>query len=89
MVLPVLLSSSTVEAHAHMAGHNQMPPTASPIAAVVATAVHTVGYLAITGLVAWAFYRRLGLVLLRKTWFNFNLVWAAALIATGLFTLLT
>ena len=89
MVLPVLLSSSTVEAHAHMAGHNPMPPTDSPIAAVVATAMHTVGYLAITGLVAWAFYRRLGLVLLRKTWFNFNLVWAAALIATGLFTLLT
>jgi len=89
MVLPVLLSSSTVEAHAHMADHNHMPPTASPITAVVATGIHTVGYLAVTGLVAWAFYRRLGLVLLRKTWFNFNLVWAAALVATGLFTLLT
>jgi hypothetical protein len=89
MVLPVLLSSSTVEAHAHMAGYNHMPPTASPITAVVATGIHTVGYLAVTGLVAWAFYRRLGLVLLRKTWFNFNLVWAAAIVATGLFTLLT
>jgi hypothetical protein len=89
MVLPVLLSSSTVEAHAHMAGHSHMPPTASPVTAVVATAIHTAGYLAVTGMVAWAFYRRLGLVLLRKTWFNFNLVWAAALIATGLFTLLT
>ncbi len=89
MVLPVLLSSSTVEAHAHMAGYNHMPPTASPITAVVATGIHTVGYLAVTGLVAWAFYRRLGLVLLRKTWFNFNLVWAAALVATGVFTLLT
>src|SRR5438874_1098339 len=64
MVLPVLVSSSTVEAHAHMADHNHMPPTASPITAVVATGIHTVGYLAVTGLVAWAFYRRLGLVLL-------------------------
>ena len=89
MVLPVLLSSSTVEAHAHMAGQSHMPPTASPVTAVVATGIHTVGYLAVTGLVAWAFYRRLGLVFLRKTWFNFNLVWAAALVATGLFTLLT
>jgi hypothetical protein len=89
MVLPVLLSSSTVEAHAHMAGHNHMPPTASPITAVVATGIHTVGYLAVTGLVAWAFYSKLGLALLRKTWFNFNLVWGAALVATGLLTLLT
>lgn len=89
MVIPVLLGSSTVEAHAHMAGHNHMPPTASPITVVVATGIHTVGYLAVTGLVAWAFYRRLALKILRKTWFNFNLVWAAALVATGLFTLLT
>jgi hypothetical protein len=89
MVLPVLLSSSMVEAHAHMPGHSHMPPTSSPVTAVVATGIHTVGYLAVTGLVAWAFHRKLGLVLLRKTWFDFNLVWATALVATGLFTLLT
>ena len=84
MVLPLLLGSSTVEAHAHMAGHRLMPPTASPLTGILATGVHTVGYLAVTGLVAWAFYRKLGLALLRKTWFNFNLVWGAALVATGL-----
>ena len=88
MVLPVLLGSSTVEAHAHMAGHSHMASSASPLTAMLATGVHTVGYLAVTGLVAWAFYRRLGLSLLRKTWFNFNLVWGAALVATGLLTLL-
>jgi hypothetical protein len=89
MVLPVLLGSSTVEAHAHMAGHSHMSPTASPLSGILATGIHTVGYLAVTGLVAWAFYRKLGLSLLRKTWFNFNLVWGVALIGTGLFTLLT
>ena len=89
MVLPVLLGSSTVEAQAHIAGHWHMSSTASPLAGILATGVHTVGYLAVTGLVAWAFYRKLGLALLRKTWFNFNLVWGAALVATGLFTLLT
>jgi hypothetical protein len=89
MVIPVLLGSSTVEAHAHMAGHNHMPPTPSPLTGMLATGIHTVGYLAVTGLVAWAFYRKLGLALLRKTWFNFNLVWGAALVATGLFTVLT
>jgi len=88
MVLPLLLGSSTVEAQSHMAGHCRMSSTASPLAGMLATGVHTVGYLAVTGLVAWAFYRKLGLALLRKTWFNFNLVWGAALVATGLFTLL-
>jgi len=86
MVLPVLLGSSTVEAQAHTAGHNQMSSAASPLAGMLATGIHTVGYLAVTGLVAWAFYRKLGLALLRKTWFDFNLVWGAALVATGLFT---
>jgi len=88
MVLPLLLGSSTVEAQSHMAGHCRMSSTASPLAGMLATGVHTVGYLAVTGLVAWAFYRKLGLALLRKTWFNFNLVWGAALVATGVFTLL-
>jgi hypothetical protein len=61
-----LLGSSTVEAHAHMAGHSQMASTASPLTAMLATGIHTVGYLV-----------------------NFNLVWGVALVATGLFTLLT
>jgi len=89
MVLPVLLGSSTVEAQAHMAGHSHMSSTASPLAGMLATGIHTVSYLVVTGLVACAFYRKLGLALLRKTWFNFNVVWGAALVATGLFTLLT
>ena len=89
MVLPVLLGSSTVEAQSHMVGHCHMPSTASPLAGMLATGIHTLGYLAVTGLVAWTFYRKLGLALLRKTWFNFNVVWGAALVTTGLFTLLT
>lgn len=89
MVLPVLLGSSTVEAHTHMAAHHQMSPAASPVAGMLATGIHTAGYLAVTGLIAWAVYCKLGLALLRKTWFNFNLLWGAALVVTGLFTLLS
>jgi hypothetical protein len=89
MVLPVLLGSITVEAQGHMASHSHMSSAANPLAGMLATGIHTVGYLAVTGLVAWAVYRKLGLALLRKTWFNFNVVWGAALVATGLFTLLT
>jgi hypothetical protein len=89
MVLPVLLRSTTVEAHTHAVGHCHMSSTASPLAGILATGIHTVGYLAVTGLVAWAVYRKLGLAILRKAWFNFNLVWGAALVATGLFTLVS
>jgi hypothetical protein len=35
----------------------------------------------------WVVYRKLGLALLRKAWFNLDLVWAVALVATGLATL--
>jgi hypothetical protein len=87
MVVPVLLASNTVEAADKTAGHNHIFAAASPLAALLATAVHTTGYLAVTGLVAWVVYRKCGLALLRKAWFNLDLVWAAALVVTGLVTL--
>ncbi|HZQ24994.1 MAG TPA: hypothetical protein VFA89_19555 [Terriglobales bacterium] len=88
MILPVLLGSSKVEAASQIAGHHNMPMAASPVAGLIATAVHTASYLGVTGLVAWVVYRKFGLALLRKAWFNFNLVWGAALVITGLFTIL-
>ena len=45
-------------------------------------------YLTVTGLIAWVVYRKFGLALLRKAWFNFDMLWASALAATGLVTLL-
>jgi hypothetical protein len=87
MVLPVLLGSSTVEAASQMAGDHHMAAVASPLAGILATVVHTTAYLSVTGLIAWVVYRKFGLALLRKTWFNFDLVWGSALVATGLCTL--
>jgi hypothetical protein len=89
MVLPILLSNTTVEARGLMPCHSHMSPAASPAAGLLATGIHTIGYLTVTGLLAWVVYRKLGLGLVRKTWFNFNLVWGVVLMATGLFTLLT
>jgi hypothetical protein len=88
MVVPVLLHSNTVEAQSRIAGHNHTFQTVTPLAGMLATGVHTVAYLAVTGLLAWVVYRKLGLALLRKAWLNFDLVWAVALVATGLVTLL-
>jgi hypothetical protein len=88
MLLPVLLGSRTVEAADPMAGHHHMPAAASPLAGLLATAVHTAAYLAVTGIIAWVVYSKLGLAVLRKAWLNLNLVWAAALVVTSVVTLL-
>ncbi len=88
MLLPVLLGSRTVEAADHMAGHHHTSAAASPLAALLATAVHTTAYLAVTGLIAWVVYTKFGLAILRKAWLNLDVVWAAALVVTSVATLL-
>ena len=88
MLLPVLLGSRTVEAADHMAGHHPTSAAASPLAALLATGVHTIAFLAVTGLVAWVVYSKFGLAILRKAWINLNLIWAAALVVTSAVTLL-
>jgi len=86
MLLPVLLGAAGSGGHEGHGGH--VHSMASPMAGVIATAVHTAGYLAVTGLVAWVVYRWLGLELLRKAWINLHLVWAVALIISAAFTVL-
>jgi hypothetical protein len=53
---------------------------------LAAALLHTLGYLLVMGLVAVIVYERLGLRLLRSMWFNLDLIWAAALILTGVLT---
>ena len=53
---------------------------------LMATLVHTVGYLLVTGLVAVIVYEKVGLRLLRSAWINIDLIWAGTLILTGLIT---
>ncbi len=50
--------------------------------------IHTLGYLALTGWVALVVYWKLGLTILRQAWFDLDFVWAAALVGTGILTLL-
>jgi hypothetical protein len=88
MLLPVLLGSRTVEAADQMAGHHHTSAAASPLAALLATALHTIAYLAVTGLTAWVVYSKFGLAILRKAWLNLDAVWAAALVVTSVVTLL-
>jgi hypothetical protein len=77
MVLPVVLQMAPMH-HSHGAG----------MTGVGATLVHTLGYLSVTAVVAIVIYQNAGLAILRKAWFNLDLVWAVALIATGCVALL-
>ena len=66
-------------------------PLASEIAractcALVATGVHAVGHLAVTAFVAAQVFEKLGVGILRRAWFNLDLIWSAALVATGALT---
>jgi len=44
--------------------------------------------LVVMGVVAWIVYTRLGLMFLRRSWVNFDLVWAGALLLVGSLALL-
>lgn len=50
-------------------------------------ALHTVGMLVVSAVVAVTVYEVAGLTVLRRAWFNVDRMWAAALVAAGLFTL--
>jgi len=65
-----------------------LPGPASGNAAMAATAtlVHGAGRLIVTAAAAWAVFTRLGVGILRRAWFNLDLIWAVALIVTGILT---
>ena len=83
MVLPIFLSmpAGGHASHAHMQMLGRSPDL---FTGVLATLAHGAGYLVTTTLVAWIVFEKLGVKILRKAWFNLDLIWAAALIGTGL-----
>ena len=50
-----------------------------------AVTVHTLGHFLVAGLVAIVVYEKLGVAILRRAWFNLDLLWTIALMATGVF----
>ena len=78
MVLPVVLAGP--HAHHHMAASQSM-------SGLGATLIHTLGYFAVTAAVALLVYQKFGLQMLRRSWFNLDLIWAIALVVTGLVAL--
>lgn len=79
------VAHGTVEAMSHTSHAyilSSLP--AEPIVGVLVILVHTLGYLLVMGLVAVIVYEKLGLRLLKSAWFNIDLIWAFALIVSGL-----
>jgi len=56
----------------------------SPVLLLAAVGVHTLSMLLVTAAVAAVVYEKLGLAMLRQAWFNIDVVWALALIVSGL-----
>jgi hypothetical protein len=84
MVLPVFLGMAAPAQGASC--HAAVAASANAATAATATLAHGAGYLVVTGAAAWLVFRKLGVGILRKAWFNIDLMWAIALIVTGILT---
>jgi hypothetical protein len=76
---PLCLPAATAQAA------NATAPFAAGLAAV---GTHTAAMLIVTGLVATAVYRWIGLAILRTAWINLDALWTAALLGSGALLLL-
>ncbi|HET7217091.1 MAG TPA: hypothetical protein VFJ02_03550 [Vicinamibacterales bacterium] len=85
MVVPVFAGMSAggqLQCHVH-------PASATIGAALLATGVHGLGYVLVTAIVSVLVFEKFGVGILRTAWVNIDLVWALALVGTGVFTLLS
>ncbi len=96
MLIPVLLKHTGAmhemeheasEAHEHF-GHGLHLFLTNPTALtdIGAVGVHTLSMFVVMGVVAVVVYEKVGLMILKRTWFNADLLWAGALILAGLIT---
>ena len=99
MVVPILIgwnggnhsSDAHSEAMAHV-GHMQAMAHAADssnglaeaLRFVAAVGVHSGGYLLVATLIALVVYKKFGLALLQRAWFNLDLLWVIALMLSGI-----
>jgi hypothetical protein len=94
MLVPFLLGMSQGDraeaaSHASHAGHTSLPQIvfAGRLHWLAAVFVHSAGYLLVATLIALLVYEKLGLAMLRRAWFNLDLFWVFALMASGVLLL--
>ena len=77
MLVPIVLPLCSPSAIGALAANASIPT------ALAAVGVHTGTMLAVIAAIAAIVYRLTGVAFLRQSWINFDLVWCAALVATG------
>jgi hypothetical protein len=90
MLVPVLLglasAGQTHGAHAH-GSHAGPSGSATALADLAVVGVHTLAMFAVMGVIAVVVYEKLGVRILKRTWFNLDLLWAGTLVVAGVLTL--
>jgi hypothetical protein len=95
MLVPLFLTSPAEQSADHTEAHSgsehahawEFANFNTPLLLTASVAVHTLGYLLMTALVATLVYEKLGVGILRRAWFNIDLIWMLALMITGAFIL--
>lgn len=89
MLFPVLLSMPAMPGMPHH--HHVAPPIAHGAIGIAQAAavviLHTSAMFAVMGTIAIVVYQWLGLRILRSAWINLDFIWAGALIAAGVLSL--
>ncbi|HZA28837.1 MAG TPA: hypothetical protein VE735_04450, partial [Gammaproteobacteria bacterium] len=103
MLVPIMLGwsqdnnapeSTEHSEHLSHVGHTgHLPPPQMAVFAgslrwLAAVGVHSTGHLLVAALIALLVYEKLGLALLRRAWFNLDLLWVIALMLSGVLILL-
>lgn len=91
MVLPFVLGAASPQAsmhHDHLGLAMAALPGPGSTLTFTAPLIHTLGYLVMTVALAVVVYEKVGLAILRRAWINVNALWAVALLASGVLTLL-
>jgi hypothetical protein len=90
MLVPFFLGSPAAHEADHHGSHHgtAFANFSAPSLLAASVAVHTLGYLLATAVVAILVYEKLGVAILRRAWFNIDLAWMLALMITGVFILL-
>ena len=92
MLVPVLLDLPVADAYAAEAhaDHALMMTTPGALtgAELAAVGVHTAAMYLVMGAIALVVFEKVGVAIVRRAWFNLDRVWAGALIAAGMGTLI-
>lgn len=93
MLVPILLRQPSEDAaHASHIGHADLGMQAGvagpQIDDLVRVGIHTLAMFVVMALIAVVVYEKVGLAILRRSWFNLDRLWAGALVGAGALTLI-